>query len=141
MISFMTLLGTVGLSGVVLNDSIVLLTFILDQVKAGVAPMKAVISAGRLRFRPVILTTVSTAAGLAPVAYGIGGLDVFLQPAALAITWGIVFATPLTLIMIPCLYAMEHDARNWWMRNRPGLARNLPEGASKRRLAWRGSKR
>ena len=67
------------------------------------------------------VTTVSTALALAPVAYGIGGLDPFLQPAALAVTWGLVCATVLTLIVIPCLYAIEEDIRQWVQRIRRGV--------------------
>ena len=125
-LSFMTMLGTLGLFGVVLNDSIVLVTFILDQRKRGASTYRAILGAGKLRFRPVLLTTISTAVALAPVAYGIGGLDPFLQPAALAMTWGLVFATPLTLVVIPCIYAMELDVHTWLGKRRAPAPVTVP---------------
>ena len=63
---------------------------------------------------------------LAPVAYGIGGLDPFLQPAALAMTWGLVFATPLTLVVIPCIYAMELDVHTWLGKRRAPAPVTVP---------------
>ncbi|HEX9780173.1 MAG TPA: efflux RND transporter permease subunit [bacterium] len=115
-VSFMMILGTIGLSGVVLNDAIVLVSFILQERRVNRSLLRAVIGAGRLRLRPVLMTTVTTIVGLAPVAYGIGGLDPFLRPAALAMTWGLAFATVLTLILIPCLYVMETDVDRWVRR-------------------------
>jgi multidrug efflux pump subunit AcrB len=107
--SFMAILGVVGLSGVVVNDSIVLVDFINRLRQKGVDRRHSIIEAGQLRLRPVILTTVTTVLGLASVAYGFGGRDPFLQPAALAIVWGLLFATVLTLIIIPCIYAVIDD--------------------------------
>ncbi|UCD55437.1 MAG: efflux RND transporter permease subunit [Candidatus Omnitrophota bacterium] len=107
--SFMAFLGIVGLVGVVVNDSIVLVDFINRLRMQGKERRESIIEAGRLRLRPVILTTVTTFFALAPVAYGIGGLDPFLQPAALTLSWGLLFATFLTLIFIPCVYATVDD--------------------------------
>ncbi len=106
---FMALLGTVGLAGVVVNDSIVLVNFINKLRLQGKSRMESLIEGGRLRLRPVILTTVTTVGGLTPLAYGIGGGDPFLEPAALAIVWGLAFATVLTLLFIPCVYAIFDD--------------------------------
>jgi len=116
--SFMAILGVVGLSGVVVNDSIVLVDFINSLRKKGVDRRHSIIEAGRLRLRPVILTTLTTVLGLASVAYGIGGGDPFLQPAALAIVWGLLFATILTLIIIPCIYAVIDDLTVFLKRGR-----------------------
>lgn len=112
-LSFMALLGVIGLSGVVVNDSIVLVDFIHSLRKQGKDRYESIIQAGGIRLRPVILTTVTTVAGLLPVAYGIGGSDPFLKPMALAIGWGISFATVLTLILVPCLYAISDDVSGW----------------------------
>ena len=71
--------------------------------------MRSIIEAGQLRLRPVLLTTITTVLGLMPVAYGIGGSDPILIPMALAICWGLFFATGLTLIVIPCIYAIVDD--------------------------------
>jgi len=107
--SFMAFLGLVGLVGVVVNDSIVLVDFINRLRIEGKERRDSIIEAGRIRLRPVILTTLTTVVGLAPVAYGIGGLDPFLQPAALTLIWGLLFGTVLTLIFIPCVYAILDD--------------------------------
>ena len=107
--SFMSFLGIVGLIGVVVNDSIVLVDFINKLRIQGKTRIESIIEAGKLRLRPVILTTITTVVGLAPVAYGIGGLDPFVQPAALTLSWGLLFATVLTLIFIPCVYAVVDD--------------------------------
>lgn len=103
--SFMAIMGIVGLNGIVVNDSIVLVDFINKLRKSGMSRAESIIKAGQMRIRPVILTTVTTAGGLSTVAYGIGGKDPFLVPMAIALCWGLVFATALTLIVIPCIYS------------------------------------
>ncbi|MBT3981563.1 MAG: efflux RND transporter permease subunit [Bacteriovoracaceae bacterium] len=107
-ISFMALLGVIGLVGVVVNDSIVLVNFInikmaeLDNVK------EAIRQAAKSRFRPVILTTFTTVAGLLPIAHSPGG-DPFLKPMALSFAYGLIFSTALTLIFVPCLCYIYFD--------------------------------
>lgn len=111
-LSFMAMLGMIGLTGVVVNDSIVLVDFIASLRREGKERLESIVEAGRLRLRPVILTTFTTMVGLMPVAYGIGGSDPFLKPMALAISWGLVFATVLTLLLIPCLYSISDDVKD-----------------------------
>lgn len=107
--SFLAVIGIVGLSGVVVNDSIILVEFINRLREKGIDRRCSIIEAGQLRLRPVLLTTITTFCGLMPVAYGIGGGDPILVPMALAMCWGLVFATALTLIVIPCIYAIIDD--------------------------------
>ncbi|MFH1753678.1 MAG: efflux RND transporter permease subunit [Candidatus Omnitrophota bacterium] len=107
--SFLAIIGIVGLSGVVVNDSIVLVDFINRLREKGIERRQSIIEAGQTRLRPVILTTITTVLGIMPVAYGIGGSDPILIPMALAICWGLFFATGLTLIVIPCIYAIVDD--------------------------------
>ena len=76
-----------------------------------VAAKTAVVNATRHRLRPILLTSVTTVAGLLPMAYGIGGSDPFSAPMALAMGYGILFATPLTLILLPCLLLVQEDVR------------------------------
>ncbi|MFC1665168.1 efflux RND transporter permease subunit, partial [Pseudomonadota bacterium] len=64
------------------------------------------------RLRAILLTTISTVAGLMPLAYGIGGSDPYMSPMALALGWGLLFSTPLTLILLPCLYTIGEDIRS-----------------------------
>ncbi len=108
-LSFMAIMGIVGLNGIVVNDSIVLVHFINKLRATGMDRAESIIKAGQMRIRPVILTTLTTAGGLSTVAYGIGGKDPFLVPMALALCWGLVFATALTLIIIPCIYSIIDD--------------------------------
>ncbi len=107
--SFLAILGIVGLNGIVVNDSIVLVSFINRLRRQGINRHDSIIKAGQIRLRPVILTTVTTAGGLSTVAYGLGGKDPFLVPMALSICWGIAFATILTLVVIPCVYSIIDD--------------------------------
>ncbi len=108
-LSFMAILGIVGLNGIVVNDSIVLVDFINKLRREGMSRPESIIKAGQMRLRPVILTTITTVGGLSTVAYGIGGKDPFLVPMALSICWGLIFATALTLIVIPCIYSIVDD--------------------------------
>jgi multidrug efflux pump subunit AcrB len=108
-LSFLALLGVVGLSGVVVNSSIILMDFINKKRAEGEERRQAIIEAGALRIRPVLITAATTVVGLLPVAYGLWGSDPILIPAALALMWGIIFATGLTLIVIPCFYAIVDD--------------------------------
>jgi len=108
-LSFMAILGIVGLNGIVVNDSIVFVDFINTLRRSGMNRRESIIKAGQMRIRPVLLTTITTFGGLSTVAYGIGGKDPFLVPMALAICWGLLFATVLTLIIIPCIYSIIDD--------------------------------
>ena len=108
-LNFFALMGLVGLTGIVVNDSVVLVDFINRLRKEGKSRRDSLIEAGQKRLRPVIMTSVTTIGGLFSVAYGFGGGDRFLKPMALAIVWGLTFSTFLTLIGIPCIYAMVDD--------------------------------
>ena len=108
-IGFFMFMGAIGLTGIVVNDSIVLVEFVNNLRRKGVDRRHSLVEAGQLRLRPVILTTLTTALGLAPTAYGIWGGDPFLKPMALTIVWGIICATALTLIVLPCIYAIIDD--------------------------------
>ena len=108
-LSFLAIMGIVGLNGIVVNDSIVLVDFINKLRATGMDRSESIVKAGQMRLRPVMLTTITTAGGLSTVAYGIGGKDPFLVPMAMALCWGLVFATALTLIVIPCIYSIIDD--------------------------------
>jgi multidrug efflux pump subunit AcrB len=115
--SFLALIGVVGLSGVVVNDSLIMVDFINKLVRAELKKgvnktselIEDVVYGASRRLRPVIITTATTAAGLIPIAYGIGGSDPFIEPMVLAMAWGLVFATILTLFLIPSLYLINLD--------------------------------
>lgn len=108
-LNFFAMMGLVGLTGIVVNDSVVLVDFINRMRAKGHERRTSILEAGKMRLRPVIMTSVTTIGGLVSVAYGIGGGDPFLKPMALAIIWGLTFSTLLTLVGIPCIYAIADD--------------------------------
>jgi multidrug efflux pump subunit AcrB len=120
-LGLMAVIGTIGLTGIVVNDSLILVDFIDKGRETGLSRREAILRAGRLRLRPVILTSVTTIFGLLPLAFGLFGLSSFLTPVAVAIVWGLTFATALTLLLVPSLYAIIEDVvdmvgrvRVWW---------------------------
>lgn len=115
-LSFMALLGVVGLAGVVVNDSIVMIDFIRVRRLAGLQPLDAAIDAAPKRLRAIFLTTITTFFGLVPTAYGIGGYDPFLVPMALSLSWGLAFGTMITLFATPILYVAFADLRLLFFR-------------------------
>jgi multidrug efflux pump subunit AcrB len=108
---FLSLMGAIGLTGVVVNDSLVLVNHLNELRRADPdASLLELVARGTSdRLRAIILTTVTTVAGLLPLAYGIGGVDLYMSPMALVMGWGLFFATPLTLVLVPCLYAVGGD--------------------------------
>lgn len=108
---FLAMTGVIGLAGVVVNDSLVLVSHINAlKTKFADKSMVEIVSLGTSnRMRAVLLTSISTIVGLMPLAYGIGGADTYMGPMALALGWGLLFATPLTLLLIPCLYMISDD--------------------------------
>ncbi len=110
-LGFFSLMGIVALAGVVVNNAIVLLDFInKDRIeKDDCALMDVIVDAGQKRLRPILLTSITTAAGLFTLAYGIGGGDVVLQPLAIGFMWGLIFATILTLFLAPNIYLVVDE--------------------------------
>jgi len=89
----------------------------------------AIIKAGCMRLRPIILTTITTCGGLLPTALGMSsGLESFLSPFAIVLVWGLAFATLLTLLVIPCVYAIADDLRRLLARLFRPLGRWLLAG-------------
>ncbi len=99
----------IALVGIAVNDAIVLISFINDLRKEGVPHRQAVEQAVRTRVRPVLLTSLTTIAGLIPTAIGIGGYSVVWGPMAATITFGLIFSTVSTLILIPSIYGLFYD--------------------------------
>ena len=112
-IGFLAMLGVIGLVGIVVNDSLILVNLVnrMRDTDPEDSAMSVVVQATKHRLRPILLTSVTTVAGLLPMAYGIGGSDPFSAPMALAMGYGILFATPLTLILLPCLLLVQDDVR------------------------------
>ena len=110
-ISLMSMMGIVALSGVVVNDSLILIDYANRRRLEGATPAVAVISAGVRRFRPVVLTTLTTFGGLAPMIFETSRQARFLIPMALSLGFGILFATGITLLLVPCLYLLIEDVK------------------------------
>jgi HAE1 family hydrophobic/amphiphilic exporter-1 len=103
---FAAFLGIVALAGIVVNDAIVLVTFINQLRAQGLDKFEAAAKAARRRLRPVLLTTISTISGLLPLSLGFAGSGEFWAPIGWSIIFGLATATVLTLIIIPCLYTV-----------------------------------
>ncbi len=116
--SFFTGIGVIGLAGVVVNDALVMVDHLNDlRRRSQGRNVTALIAAGAAdRLRPVILTTVTTVGGLLPLIYGIGGEDAMMAPMAMALGYGLFFATPITLLLLPCLYLIGDDIRMAFQR-------------------------
>jgi len=115
-ISLMSLIGLLALTGVVVNDSLILVEFVNDLRRRGEGLMEALVEGSRLRFRPILLTTVTTMLGLTPLTFFVSGQATFLQPMAISLFFGIALATGLVLVLVPCAYAVLEDLLAWSRR-------------------------
>lgn len=117
--SLISIMGVVALCGVVINDSLVLVDYANRLVRAeGIAPRDAILQAAVRRFRPILLTTLTTFGGLAPMIFETSRQARFMIPMALSLGFGILFATVITLIILPCLYLALADAQAWLQARR-----------------------
>ncbi len=122
-ITMISLFGIVALAGIVVNDSLILIDFINRAVRSGVEIDRAVVESGKVRFRPVLLTSVTTIAGLFPLLLERSFQAQFLIPMAISISFGLLVATLLTLLYVPALYLIVRDISNRldsWFRKQKG---------------------
>ena len=146
-IGFMALMGTIGLVGIIVNDSIVMVSFINgyrtdwqkrhgmgDRVRTSSnrhitdnVRWASLMKSGLLRFRPIFLTTVTTIAGMSTIAFTRSGQEQFIAPMALAIICGLTLGTTVTLFITPCVYAVLDDIEVFFFGKG-----ELPPGASKK---------
>lgn len=117
-ISFLGLMGIVGLSGVIVNDSIVYVDFINKERERGHSLRESILNAGFNRVRAIMLTTITTVFGLLPTAYGIGGFDPFIKPMAIAMSWGLIFGVGITLFVTPVTYNIIYECWGLFARLR-----------------------
>ncbi|MFT7462053.1 MAG: multidrug efflux pump subunit AcrB [Pseudohongiellaceae bacterium] len=108
-LSFMSLIGLLALAGVVVNDSLILIDLVNRRRQAGDGLVEAIHTAGRQRFRPILLTSVTTMLGLAPLTFFASGQARFLQPMAISVFFGLATTTILILAVIPCAYGILDD--------------------------------
>jgi len=112
-LSILSMFGVVALSGVVVNDSLVLIDFANRRRRAGMPPLESIYASGLHRFRPIILTTLTTFGGLAPMIFETSRQARFLIPMALSLGFGVLFATLITLILVPSFYMAIEDVKKF----------------------------
>jgi len=108
-LSFLSICGMVALAGVVVNDGLVLVTFIHNYVRRHGSLVDAVRRAGEARFRPILLTSLTTSAGVTPLMLEKSLQAQFLIPMAVSLSFGVLFATAVTLLLVPSLYMILED--------------------------------
>jgi multidrug efflux pump subunit AcrB len=128
-LSMMSVFGVVALSGVVVNSSLVLVHYINSRRSLGVELIEAVRQAGVARFRPVVLTSLTTFAGLTPLLLERSVSAQFLIPMAISLAFGVAFATVISLFMVPSAYVILEDLGGFL---RPGKRRRSRTSADLR---------
>ncbi len=132
---FFSALGIVALSGVVVNASLVLVDYANRQRREGMDTVEAILLATSVRFRPIILTSVTTFVGLIPLMSTSTPATAPFLPMAISLAWGVLFATVITLLLVPCLYLMVED----FLALLPKLRHWLGASKSEAALARSGS--
>ncbi|MBT3606037.1 MAG: efflux RND transporter permease subunit, partial [Candidatus Latescibacteria bacterium] len=107
-LSLISLMGVIALSGVVVNDSLIMIDF-ANKRRGEFSAFEAIHQAGLRRFRPIILTTLTTFGGLTPIILETSRQAYYLIPMAISLGFGIVFATSIILLLVPCLYMILED--------------------------------
>jgi multidrug efflux pump subunit AcrB len=109
----MAITGVIGLVGVLVNDSLVLMHTLNEQRRELDTPLSVtdVAEVAYRRFRPIFITSVTTAVGLLPTAYGIMGENSYITPMVMSMAWGVVFGGLVSLVLLPVLYMVEQDIR------------------------------
>lgn len=108
-VSSLSLIGIIALSGVVVNDSLILVDYVNKRVDEGTDATQAAIEGGMARFRAILLTSLTTFFGLLPILSETSMQAQMVIPMAASLAFGILFATVITLILVPCLYNVLSD--------------------------------
>ena len=106
-----SIIGFIALSGVVVNDSLIMVDFVNRAAASGLSPMEAAIQSGAARLRPILLTSLTTFFGLAPMIAETSMQAQMVIPMAVSLAFGILFATVITLVLVPCLYNIVADLK------------------------------
>ncbi len=109
--------GVLALFGILVNDSLVMVDWVNRRVNSGMDKFQAIIEAGASRFRPIILTSVTTFVGVFPILFDDSDQGRFLAPMAISLGFGILFATFITLLMVPCNYLILEDIKRLFKRD------------------------
>ncbi len=111
--SLPVVIGILMLMGIVAKNSILLVDFAIEEMRAGKTRLEAILEAGHKRARPIVMTTVAMVAGMLPVASGWGGDSDFRGPMAIAVIGGLITSTGLTLVIVPAVFTVLDDIERW----------------------------
>src|SRR6202044_3780402 len=111
--SLSVVIGILMLMGIVAKNSILLVDFAIEEMRAGKSRMEALVQAGHKRARPIVMTSVAMVAGMLPVAIGWGGDSEFRAPMAIAVIGGLLTSTVLTLVVVPAVFTILDDFEGW----------------------------
>jgi multidrug efflux pump subunit AcrB len=136
-VSMFSLIGLVALSGVVVNDSLVLVDYVNKRRAEGEELCAALVSAGTARFRAILLTSLTTFAGLTPLMLERGVQAQMLIPMGISLAFGVIFATLITLLLIPAGYLILEDVLQSFARSLPSnYSESLLEESDPTSSAW-----
>ncbi len=124
-LQFLSLIGFLALTGIVVNDSLILIDFAKRLRREGWERKDALVEAGRVRIRPILLTSATTFLGISPLIFFATGQTAFLSPMAVSLGFGLLFATLLILLALPCFYLIADDLRES-ARSRMSARRAVP---------------
>jgi multidrug efflux pump subunit AcrB len=111
--SLPVVIGVLMLMGIVAKNSILLVDFAIEEMRAGKTRVEAILESGHKRARPIVMTTVAMVAGMLPVAIGWGGDSDFRGPMAIAVIGGLITSTALTLVIVPAVFTVLDDIERW----------------------------
>ena len=127
--SISVVIGLLMLMGIVAKNSILLVDFAIEEMRAGKSRLQAILESGHKRARPIVMTTVAMVAGMLPVAAGWGGDSDFRSPMAIAVIGGLATSTLLTLVIVPAVFTVFDDIERW-MAPKAGKLLANPHGTA-----------
>ncbi|MBS0205836.1 MAG: efflux RND transporter permease subunit [Planctomycetes bacterium] len=122
-LTIMSAIGLVALNGIVVNDSLVLVDFINNRVRSGMSHFESSVAGSKLRMRAIVLNTITAVVGMSPLMFETSFQAKFLIPLAVTLTWGLIFATVLTLVVVPAINMVFFD-----IARLTGLAQDASDG-------------
>jgi multidrug efflux pump subunit AcrB len=131
-LGLLSVFGILGLSGVVVNDSLLMIDFINEERRNGMKARDAIIKGAKARFRPIMLTSLTTFLGVAPLVFERSLQAQFLIPMAASLAFGVLFATAILMLLVPALAMVQANVEEWWAERR---AKQLPMSATELRAA------